>query len=523
MPALLRRPLVGLALVVLIATLVYSGSLGGDLVFDDLHTIRGHVGVTGPLSARAIFLRDFWGEPVTSPVSLGSYRPIATLTFWLDHHLGGGRPLAFHATNLALFGALLVVFERFLARWAGEALGYVGRLACVLVFGVLAVHTEVVANATGRAEILALLFVLAALTVALSEATPRRVLASSALLGAAMLSKESAYPMALVVPLLAWGRGRPTSRRDARSYGLAAAAVLLAAIAMRARLFGRFSRDDIQMHLDNPLVHATVGGRLAGALEVVTHYVEHTVTGVDLSPDYSYSAVALGSPLRVVVGAAFLLGLAVVAARTWRASPRLSEAILAFFASYVAVSHFVVPGTALLADRLFFSPSLWLVVASGLALQAVAHRSPRRSRLLVALAAAIAAQQALLSLVTVPVWRTARSVAVYGVATTPSVFRLRVARMAVAHHEGDAGEGAWSALVASALLAAWPRPVGPLYLPPEDLPLEERFRAMEAMLAVQYPAVLAGAVRLAQTYECPDAALELERRHGAALRGGAPP
>lgn len=514
MLALLRRPAVGLALVVALATLVYAGSLRAGLVFDDRHTILGHVGVTGPLSARAIFLRDFWGEPVGSPTSLGSYRPLATLSFWLDHHVGRGAAWPFHLTNLMIFAALLVRVDWFLARWADDALALVARRAAVLVFGVLAVHTEVVANATGRAEMLALFFSISALAVALEEATGRRLLAAGTLLAAAMLSKESAYPMALVVPVVAFGRARLDARRDAGRFAAVSGAVLVAALALRAALFGRFSRGDIQMHLDNPLVHATVGGRLLGACEVVTHYLEHTLTGIDLSPDYSYSALALGSGARVVVGAAFLIGVATVALRARRSAPRVAEAIALFFASYVAVSHLVIPGTALVADRLFFAPSLWLVVVLALVLDALARRRPRWGRSILAVSAAFAVQQALLSLVTVPAWRSARSVAIYGVATTPSVFRLRLARMAVAHHEGDEGEGAWSALAASALLAAWPRPLAPDYLPAEELPLDERFAVLRAQLGPEYDAVVAGAVRIAQTYECPEAAVELARRHG---------
>src|SRR6202042_3437114 len=108
-----------------------------------------------------IVQRDWWGRSRFD--SIGTWRPLATLTFWVDEHLGGGRAWLFHLTNILLYAALLVLFERFLQRWCGGALTVQARALAVLVFGTLAIHADVVPSPTGRAEILAALFSLAAL------------------------------------------------------------------------------------------------------------------------------------------------------------------------------------------------------------------------------------------------------------------------------------------------------------------------------------------------------------------------
>lgn len=513
-PSPLRRH-APLAILVACAVALYGGALGAGFVFDDVHTILRHPGVTGPFSPRAIFLRDWWGEPLGSAASLGSWRPIATLSLWIDCHLGRGSALAFHAGNLAIFAALLVAIDRFLEAWLGDALRPAARRLVLAAFAALAIHVEVVANATGRAELLALLFSVLALRAALGAPTAPRLLGMAVALALAMLSKESAYPLAIFAPILALRRGDgPVERDDRRRaawVGVVAGVVLVAAILVRAKLVGRFHRDDPQMQFDNPLVYASLGRRVLGGLEIITHHLQHAGTGVDLCPDYSYAGVPLssGPSLRALVGLAALGGGAWLALRSLRARPRLAEAILGFFAAYVAVSQLVLPATVLVADRVFFAPSLFLLVVLGLALDALSRARPRVSRLVALAGCAFIAQQALMTALTVPAWKSSGALARHAVRTCPNVIRTRIERVEIARAEGDVEEGVWNALAAAALLSQFPRAIDDDFLPAEEQPFPDRLAALKRSLGPTFPAVRAQAEIIARNLRHAQAARAL--------------
>lgn len=61
---------------------VYSNSLGGDFVHDDLSAITGNRDITDPTAGTWDFLyNDFWGTSLLDPKSHKSYRPLTILTF----------------------------------------------------------------------------------------------------------------------------------------------------------------------------------------------------------------------------------------------------------------------------------------------------------------------------------------------------------------------------------------------------------------------------------------------------------
>lgn len=61
---------------------VYTNSLGGDFVHDDLSAITGNRDITDPTAGTWDFLyNDFWGTSLLDPLSHKSYRPLTILTF----------------------------------------------------------------------------------------------------------------------------------------------------------------------------------------------------------------------------------------------------------------------------------------------------------------------------------------------------------------------------------------------------------------------------------------------------------
>ena len=127
------------------------------------------------------------------------YRPLVNLSLRPRSAVGAGTPLVFHATNLALHAACsLLVLALFLELGASTAVAVGG--ACL--FAAHAVHTEVVANLAGRNELLAAGFALAALIAYVRGG--RLAIAVPFLFGAALLCKESAIALPLVIGLYEW-------------------------------------------------------------------------------------------------------------------------------------------------------------------------------------------------------------------------------------------------------------------------------------------------------------------------------
>ncbi|KAL1495849.1 hypothetical protein AB1Y20_014493, partial [Prymnesium parvum] len=122
-----------------------------ELVFDDLKAISENPDVTGA-SASSLLHNDFWGHPLRSAGTHGSYRPLTTLTFRWNFQLHGHEPFGYHLVNLVLHtlaSALWAVFLRSIVPNAPRA-----RAAAAALFAVLPVHCDAVASVVGRAELL---------------------------------------------------------------------------------------------------------------------------------------------------------------------------------------------------------------------------------------------------------------------------------------------------------------------------------------------------------------------------------
>ncbi|MGH7269913.1 MAG: hypothetical protein ACREJ3_05730, partial [Polyangiaceae bacterium] len=461
----------------------YLASLTFGFTFDDALTILSHRGVKQPFSVDDLFLRDFWGRSFVN--TIGSYRPVATLTYWLDWHLGGGRPWIFHATNLALYAALLVLAERFLRRFFASALAAPTRLLIVGVFGALAIHTDVVPSATGRAEILAALFTLLALLAPLRETGGVRWRDALACSGASLLAmacKESALPVAVLAPLMAfrWHSGRGTAQRgriDVLAAGNAFA--LVATIAFRV-LRMPWMIPGPEGATANALFIAGPLARITGPASAFAHYLGHLFWPCRLAPDYGYAAIPVDhEPMVAAAGFVIAAAAITVAVATRRRPVGLTDAALAFAASYVAVSHVVLPAVVFVADRLFFLPSLWIITFAGL----LAERAPRRLRVPFAgLAIAFAGAQAVVAARDSAHWRDDVTLFTSAVDAQPTAARSRRNLAQALADTGRLDDAAWQLIVSMALLTRFPAPVPAKDFPAswEAMPVPCRLLALRA-------------------------------------------
>ena len=199
--------------VALLPVLAAYANVGGvGFMWDDHLLIEQNPALQVLHAPWAYLGHGFWDRAFATSTS-AYYRPLVTFTFALDWALGDGGPLPFHLTNLALHLAVCTLVFGLAWRRAGSA---VTAAVITALFGVLPRLTESVTWVVGRTDVLATLFVLAALRVTEAKRPWVRATAGGlVLLG--LLSKEVALVGALLLLADAGGRvlrGRSPARAE---------------------------------------------------------------------------------------------------------------------------------------------------------------------------------------------------------------------------------------------------------------------------------------------------------------------
>jgi tetratricopeptide (TPR) repeat protein len=371
-----RRDLVGLLLCLGVAVFCYANTLGNGFCDDDEPIIVRNPLVTEPGQWGRLWLTDYWyADPGATPYRDLLYRPLAILTYRLNYAVGGLAPLGYHAVNIVVHALVSVLVFRLTRRLGGS---FGASITAGLLFAVLPIHTEAVNNVVGRAELLAAAFVLLSLEFfGQGDRWPSR-LAGSVCAFAACCSKESGVGVVLLVPLLDWynhrkvSAPRPTPARVVRRYaGLAAAAgsyLLLRYVALGGVLYQPVTLTKTI----NVLAEAPLWERVCGAVQLWGMYWAKTFWPRVLCLDYSIHAVAPADSLLkgyALIGVSGVLVLGAWCWIDWRRGSRAAVVLtLALLLSYFPGSNTVILIKTYFAERVWYVPSVWVVVMVGLLL-----------------------------------------------------------------------------------------------------------------------------------------------------------
>lgn len=211
-------------LLALAVVLVYAPSLGaGWLDYDDDWLVRDNPFFERPTGAA---LAAIWSDlSRTTRLVLGAeYLPVRDTSHWLEALVAGVSPGLARGVSLAIYvGAVLLVRAWLLRAFAGAR---IEAEVAAWLFALHPVHAESVAWIAGRKDVLALLFVAAALLAHRALDPRARRLAVPALTFLACLSKS----MSIVIPALLvaddWLARRRSDPVEILGAGIAAAATL---------------------------------------------------------------------------------------------------------------------------------------------------------------------------------------------------------------------------------------------------------------------------------------------------------
>jgi hypothetical protein len=357
---------VGLALVV-VSVAIYLKSVGHDFVGDDLPII---------VSRPGLLRLDGWAEILRAPWwQAALYRPLTRLTFAVDWSLGAGSPHVFHGVNVLWHATATGLVYAVGRRW----LSVVGAAVATLLFAVHPVHVEAVASVVGRAEVLATVFVLAAVLLYRwdgdlawrADLTWRRYVSSLGTLAAVLAgvaSKESALAAPGILLVVDWMEarrtGQPFASRVRAHYVLWLATVALAVewLVIRGLVLGELAGD----RAAPGLLGQGMGGRTLIMAPVVIEYVRLLVFPWRLSADYSPDFLSAQPvvTIRSLVGIGLILAAGVFAWKVRERAPVFSMGLAWTGGTLLVVSNLFVPSGVLLAERSMYLPSVGVVVAS---------------------------------------------------------------------------------------------------------------------------------------------------------------
>jgi hypothetical protein len=384
-----------------LAVVVYLGALANGFAWDDVAIVADNTLVHHASGLWRAFATPYW------PAAMGGYlyRPLVVASYTLDWLVAPGRAWWFHGVNVVWHAGASVAVALLARRWAGDAAGWIAGA----LFAVHPVHVEAVANVIGRAELMAAVFSLLAVWLAIE----RDQLAAAAVAWAlALLAKENA----VVVPALvgaAWllGFRRPPPRRMVM-YAAAGCVVGVAYTLAREVVFGPYpvSSGLAIVFLDqSPL---TVRLTAVAALADVARLLVFPLTlRADYSPNERTAVTAFGDP-RFLAGLACIALWAALLWLSWRRHRRVETLGIAWIGIALApVTNLLFPVGVLVAERTLYLPSVGLTLAAGSWLGTWwAGAGPRARRIAGAAIVATLVAGGLRTALRVPVWESTETV-----------------------------------------------------------------------------------------------------------------
>ncbi|MDO8525869.1 MAG: tetratricopeptide repeat protein, partial [Candidatus Omnitrophota bacterium] len=379
----MRNLTISLLLIAVLGFAVYANSLGGAFIWDDIAFIKDNAYIKDWSNAARIFTLDF-SKRLTSGggIKYNFYRPLHILTYMADYSLWGLRPEGYHFTN-ALFHTLaaLALFWLIRALFGGTLLP----LVTAALFVVHPIHTEAVAYIAGRADSMALLFMLLAFVfyvkgvpvIASPEGAkqskkarllqPLRGFAMTTILCyiLALLSRENSAILPVLLLLYHYTFKKPCKFTRYAPILLITIFYLIFRISMSQNLLAGSGAG-------NPSISPE---RIPGFFAALTNYVRLLFLPLGLHMEYGDKLFAMTDP-RVITGLVIFTTAIGIALIKRRADKIIFFSIAWFFIALLPSSN-IYPIGAYMAEHWLYLPSIgfFLLLANGL----VSLSLPRKS------------------------------------------------------------------------------------------------------------------------------------------------
>jgi tetratricopeptide (TPR) repeat protein len=347
-----------ISLVSIAAVLIYGNTVSNSFVYDDDNIILNSRFIRSWRNLPALFNPDYFASSRE-----GTYRPVATLSYLIDHSIWKLQPVGYHLTNVLVHtanGILLFLFLQHI--WKG----WQAALACALLFVAHPINTESINVVSFREELLVLFFSLCSFLAycRIKPGDPHRwrySCISIACLVFALFSKEIAFflPFLFIVYEICFGeegiRG-VGQKRDV--YIMLSIVLALYAVIYFILLPYPGLLDDPELAMYRSLPYAQ---RILMFSNVIFFYLKTLLFPVVLSADYADSLYASFWNAGVIVSSLCLLTILAVSIAARRRMPAVLFGVSWFFLLLIPVSN-IAPLDNPIAERYLYMPAIGVYI-----------------------------------------------------------------------------------------------------------------------------------------------------------------
>ena len=345
--------------------LVYGNSIFNDYAMDDEFYTAGSNKLTkqGIKAIPEIFsTRTFYNNDGTGH----SYRPVAAASFAIEIQFFGENPHVSHFISVLLYAITVLVLYYVLLR----LLNYRERLypfVVCLLFLLHPLHTEVVANIKCRDELLALLFGLSSLLLALKYLETKRIVhlfGIGVFFWLAPLAKSSALPFFALIPFALWYFKKCSWKKLMTVMVPVVVAMLAAGLIVKLAI-----TDQVRVlhYFENPTAKGIgIASKTATAFYCMgrylyLHFVPHPLA---YFYGFNYVPVATWSNLWSIFGLLTTIsGIVVVLWRMMHREPYVFGIAL-YLAALLPYSNLIFPAPGVMAERFAYLASIGFCIAA---------------------------------------------------------------------------------------------------------------------------------------------------------------
>ncbi len=290
------------------------------------------------------------------------YRPVAQITYAMEHQFCGNNPLVSHSINVLLFVILIFVLYKLLHEHIFKNQHPDLAFIVCLIFTVHPIHSEVIANVKSRDELICFLMVLLSLYYFAKYENKKTwkflALAISAFF-VALLSRESATTFIIGLPLFIYFFFNKNLKK-ALWYAIPLICAFVVYFIIRHLIIQGNQQTAALDILNSPFMNDSATQAFASKIVILCKYLFVLIFPFQLSSDYGYNQI----PYVQLISASFiaslllLVGLIAFAIFPFKRKSLISFSILYFFVSISLASNLVVDIGTPFSERLLFQASL---------------------------------------------------------------------------------------------------------------------------------------------------------------------
>lgn len=367
-------------LLVILGFILYANSFNNGYALDDGIVIQkndyvqsGLRGIPKILSTDAY---DSYYRQMGAKQQLtgGRYRPLSVVTFAIEQQFFGTNAkqkpeddAAFvrHVLNVLFYILSVIVLLYFLRNFIFKENPIIAFIAC-LIFLIHPIHTEVVANAKSRDEILSFLFITLTFIAVLryrENKEKKQLLNGLLFYFLAFLSKEYAITLLVLIPMLLYIVKGDTLKESVIST-IPYFCVALIYLLIRFSIVGKGGTIENPDVLNAPFKYATTPEKWATKIEILNHYLRLLFYPNPLSCDYSYNVIPYTNFRNGWVWMSVMIHLSMIAATVILFFKRniLSFALAFYLLHLFLISNFLMEIGATMGERLIYHSSLGFAI-----------------------------------------------------------------------------------------------------------------------------------------------------------------